>query len=387
MAPLLWGGFRRCSLWGGCVCALGAVLWGWCVGRPSGGAPSVRPARLGGRARGVVGGLVLLVLVLWSGLVCVLCWFCRAFPSFLSFAPSRFVCYPSFVAVGFRPCGLSGVVSGLVFFACGGVCLVLSFCLFLSFVGSVFLWSSVAWCCWAVFVAVWRGCCGVVVVGAAVCVVWVVACRVVRLWCCVVGASVSWGLPVVACCSSWCPAVVAVWPFLVSVVGAWGLLVVLVSVRLSGVVLVAWGLPCCVGASCGVWSSSWCVWWRAGCGGVMFWSSFWGCRRLRFLPRGRLLRVSVSCPVAWKDVEACPELFPMWRSVEAWRRSDKSQSEWRDYENHYWHEVLRHVSWEKFRRRYDGRVLVCWEKDVLRCHRGTIGRWIVWNGGEYGGEI
>lgn len=63
-----------------------------------------------------------------------------------------------------------------------------------------------------------------------------------------------------------------------------------------------------------------------------------------------------------------------------------SPSAWSRYENRYWREVLRNVSWKEFERKYDGSIMVCWEKDVLRCHRGTLGRWIVWNGGVYRGE-
>lgn len=123
----------------------------------------------------------------------------------------------------------------------------------------------------------------------------------------------------------------------------------------------------------------------------MFVSSYWGCWRLRGFPRGRLLRVSRSIPADWEDmqIEACEEVYPSWGCIMEWKRSDKGAEAWKRYEARYWRETLSKVDVHEFVKRYNNgmRILVCYEKDVTHCHRGTLGRWLRWGGYEYKGEI
>ena len=119
----------------------------------------------------------------------------------------------------------------------------------------------------------------------------------------------------------------------------------------------------------------------------MIWSSYWGCRKLLGVERRKVVRVSMDVCRGWEDVCVCGDVLVGWGNVMEWKRSSKSVEDWRRFENRYWREVLRWVDGKEFVRKYEGCVLVCWEKDVRVCHRGVLGRWVSWCGGVYGGEI
>lgn len=119
----------------------------------------------------------------------------------------------------------------------------------------------------------------------------------------------------------------------------------------------------------------------------MLWSSFWGCKRLLGVERKRIVRVSMGVCRGWEDVRVCEDVFVGWGNVMEWKRSSKSVEDWKRFENRYWREVLRFVDVKRFVEKFDGCVMVCWEKDVCVCHRGVLGRWLVYNGYEYGGEL
>lgn len=119
----------------------------------------------------------------------------------------------------------------------------------------------------------------------------------------------------------------------------------------------------------------------------MIQTSYWGNRLLLGVERKRLVRVSMGVCRGWENVQACPDVFVGWDNVQEWKRSAQTAEDWKRFENRYWREVLRFVDGSAFLRKYDGCVLVCWEKNVQVCHRGVLGRWVSWCGGVYGGEL
>ena len=119
----------------------------------------------------------------------------------------------------------------------------------------------------------------------------------------------------------------------------------------------------------------------------MIYSSYYGRSGLRKLCRDRgleLLCVSRSVCKGFEDIRVSEEVLVSWDIIRMvkWGRND-----YVGYKRRYWNEILRFVDVKEWIRRNDNCVMLCWEKDLLKCHRYLLGKWIVWGGGEYGGEI
>lgn len=119
----------------------------------------------------------------------------------------------------------------------------------------------------------------------------------------------------------------------------------------------------------------------------MIYSSYYGRKGLRELCRRRgleLLCVSRSVCRGFEDIRVSEEVLVSWDIIRMvkWGRND-----YEGYKRRYWNEILRFVDVKEWIRRNDNCVMLCWEKEVVKCHRYLLGKWIVWGGGEYGGEI
>lgn len=118
----------------------------------------------------------------------------------------------------------------------------------------------------------------------------------------------------------------------------------------------------------------------------MIYSSYYGRKNLRRIcdDKGiQLLCVSRSTPKYFERIRKAPEVFPSWEMI----RLVKDRGDYDGYKRKYWDEVLRHINVKAWAREYDNCVMLCWEREVMTCHRYLLGRWLLWGGCDYGGEL
>lgn len=118
----------------------------------------------------------------------------------------------------------------------------------------------------------------------------------------------------------------------------------------------------------------------------MIFSCYYGKRGLkRFCcERGlRLVRVSLSAPAEFSEIDRAVEVYPTWEMV----RLVKEKGDYRGYKRLYWEQVLRNVNIGRFVERFDNSVLLCYESDYKCCHRYLLGQWLLSEGLGFGGEL
>ena len=90
-----------------------------------------------------------------------------------------------------------------------------------------------------------------------------------------------------------------------------------------------------------------------------------------------LVGVSSSKPDIGFKINWCEELAPKLGNLIVYKANLMS---WKEYAEKYYNQLydMEWVFWRDFEANFDGKVLLCYEKDYKHCHRYLIGKFFEW---------
>ena len=96
----------------------------------------------------------------------------------------------------------------------------------------------------------------------------------------------------------------------------------------------------------------------------------------------RLISISLSTP-KWFDGERYSKLAPNWDTIDAWKKSAKTEKDWKNYSRDYTKSILQKLDAKEIIKEFenDDVVFLCYENEKEHCHRLLVADWIFENCG------
>ncbi len=91
-------------------------------------------------------------------------------------------------------------------------------------------------------------------------------------------------------------------------------------------------------------------------------------------PEKRLVSIANITP-KWFEGEEYKALAPNWDTVDAWKKSAKTEEDWKNYKRDYYKSKLSKLDAKKVYEDLKDAVLLCYEKEPP-CHRFLVAEWI-----------
>ena len=91
--------------------------------------------------------------------------------------------------------------------------------------------------------------------------------------------------------------------------------------------------------------------------------------------------VSISLyPPKWYNGRVYKDLAPNWDTIDAWKKSSKTEKDWENYKRDYFKSKLNKLDPKKvFEDLGDDAILLCFEKDGEPGHRHLVADWLTSN--------
>lgn len=88
--------------------------------------------------------------------------------------------------------------------------------------------------------------------------------------------------------------------------------------------------------------------------------------------------VSISLyPPKWYQGKIYKDLAPNWDTIEAWKKSSKTEEDWKNYKRDYFKSKLSRLDPVKvFNDLGEDAILLCFEKENEHCHRHLVSEWL-----------
>lgn len=88
----------------------------------------------------------------------------------------------------------------------------------------------------------------------------------------------------------------------------------------------------------------------------------------------RLVSISNVTP-KWFEGEEYKALAPNWDTIDAWKKSAKTEEDWNNYKRDYYKSKLSKLDAKKVYEDLKDAVLLCYEKEAP-CHRFEVANWL-----------
>ena len=89
-----------------------------------------------------------------------------------------------------------------------------------------------------------------------------------------------------------------------------------------------------------------------------------------------LVSISLS-PPKWYKGREYKDLAPNWDTIEAWKKSNKTSEDWKNYKRDYYKSKLSKLDPQKvYKDLGEDAILLCFEKAEEECHRFLVAEWL-----------
>lgn len=88
--------------------------------------------------------------------------------------------------------------------------------------------------------------------------------------------------------------------------------------------------------------------------------------------------VSISLfPPKWYEGRTYTKLAPNWDTIDAWKKSEKTEQDWENYKRDYYKSKLSKLDpLQVYKELGEEAILLCFEKQGEHCHRHLVSEWL-----------
>ena len=98
--------------------------------------------------------------------------------------------------------------------------------------------------------------------------------------------------------------------------------------------------------------------------------------KVKNLENKNLVSIALS-PPKWYEGKTYKALAPNWDTIDAWKKSGKTEEDWNNYKRDYYKSKLSKLDPKKvYEDLGEDAVLLCFEKPSDHCHRFLVAEWL-----------